>query len=163
IDLMSLEIRSADELGPAFETLAKERVEALAVPPDTVFNNFRKRIAELAAGMRMPAIYGFREHVEDGGLMSYGPDNRDNYRRAATMVDRIIRAARPGNWRGKHQTNLEWVINLKPARMMGFDIPRPLLARADEVLEGGGAPLSRPRRGGPGRHPPESPPMKPAT
>jgi len=135
IDLMSLEIRSADELGPAFETLAKERVEALAVPPDTVFNNFRKRIAELAAGMRMPAIYGFREHVEDGGLMSYGPDNRDNYRRAATYVDRILKGAKPGDLPVEQPTKFELVINLKTARMMGLDIPRSLLVRADEVLE----------------------------
>ena len=135
IDLMPLEIRSPDELGPAFEALAKDHVEALAVPPDTVFNNFRRRIAELAATMRMPAIYGFREHVEDGGLMSYGPDNRGNYRRAAIYVDKILKGANPGDLPIEQPTKFELVINLKAAKALGLEIPPTLLARADEVIE----------------------------
>ena len=135
IDLMPLEIRSPDELGPAFEALAKDHVEALAVPPDTVFNNFRRRIAELAATMRMPAIYGFREHVEDGGLMSYGPDNRGNYRRAAIYVDKILKGANPSDLPIEQPTKFELVINLKAAKALGLEIPPTLLARADEVIE----------------------------
>ena len=135
IDLMPLEIRSPDELGPAFEALSKDHVEALAVPPDTVFNNFRRRIAELAATMRMPAIYGFREHVEDGGLISYGPDNRGNYRRAATYVDKILKGANPGDVPIEQPTKFELVINLKTAKALGLTIPPTLLARADEVIE----------------------------
>ena len=135
IDLMPLEIRSPDELGPAFEALVKDHVEALAVPPDTVFNNFRGRIAELAATMRMPAIYGFREHVEDGGLMSYGPDNRGNYRRAAIYVDKILKGANPGDLPIEQPTKFEFVINLKTAKTLGLEIPPQLLARADEVIE----------------------------
>jgi putative ABC transport system substrate-binding protein len=135
IELMPLEIRSPDELGPAFEALAKNHVEALAVPPDTVFNNFRGRIAELAATMRMPAIYGFREHVEDGGLMSYGPDNRGNYRRAATYVDKILKGANPGDLPIEQPTKFELVINLKAAKALGLTVPPQLLARADEVIE----------------------------
>jgi putative ABC transport system substrate-binding protein len=135
IDLMPLEIHNPDELGPAFEALAKERVEALAVSPDTVFNNFRKRIAELAAAMRMPAIYGFREAVEDGGLMSYGPDNRGNYRRAATYVDKILKGAKPGDLPIEQPTKIELVINLKAAKALGLTVPPALLARADEVIE----------------------------
>ena len=135
IDLMPVEIRYPDELGPAFETLAKERVEALAVPPDTVFSNFRRRIAELAAATRMPAIYGFREHVEDGGLMSYGPDNRGNYRRAAAYVDKILKGAKPGDLPIEQPTKFELVINLKTAKALGLEIPPQLLARADEVIE----------------------------
>jgi putative ABC transport system substrate-binding protein len=135
IDLMPVEIRYPDELGPAFETLAKERVEALAVPPDTVFSNFRRRIAELAAATRMPAIYGFREHVEDGGLMSYGPDNRGNYRRAAAYVDKILKGAKPGDLPIEQPTKFELVINLKTAKALGLEIPPQLLARADDVIE----------------------------
>ena len=135
IDLMPVEIRYPDELGPAFETLAKERVEALTVPPDTVFSNFRRRIAELAAATRMPAIYGFREHVEDGGLMSYGPDNRGNYRRAAAYVDKILKSAKPGDLPIEQPTKFELVINLKTAKALGLEIPPQLLARADEVIE----------------------------
>ena len=135
IDLMPVEIRYPDELGPAFETLAKERVEALTVPPDTVFSNFRRRIAELAAATRMPAIYGFREHVEDGGLMSYGPDNRGNYRRAAAYVDKILKGAKPGDLPIEQPTKFELVINLKTAKALGLEIPPQLLARADEVIE----------------------------
>ena len=135
IDLMPLEIRSPDELGPAFEALVKDHVEALAVPPDTVFNNFRGRIAELAATMRMPAIYGFREHVEDGGLMSYGPDNRVNYRRAAAYVDKILKGAKPGDLPIEQPTQFELVINLKTANALGLEIPPSLIARADEVIE----------------------------
>jgi putative ABC transport system substrate-binding protein len=100
-----------------------------------VFNNFRVRIAELAAAMRMPAIYGFREHVEDGGLMSYGPDNRVNYRRAATYVDRILKGAKPGDLPIEQPTKFELVINLKAAKALGLDVPPTLLARADEVIE----------------------------
>jgi putative tryptophan/tyrosine transport system substrate-binding protein len=135
IDLMPVEIRSPDELGPAFETLAKERVEALAVPPDAVFNNFRRRIAELAAAMRMPAIYGFREQVEDGGLMSYGPDNRVSWRRAAAYVDKILKGAKPGDLPIEQPTKVELVINLKTAKALDLEIPPALLARADEVIE----------------------------
>jgi ABC-type uncharacterized transport system substrate-binding protein len=135
IDLMPQEISSPDELGPAFEALVKQRVEALAVPPDTVFNNFRRRIAELAAAMRVPAIYGFREAVEDGGLMSYGPDNRDNYRRAASYVDKILKGAKPGDLPIEQPTKIELIINLKAAKALGLEIPLQLLARADEVIE----------------------------
>jgi putative tryptophan/tyrosine transport system substrate-binding protein len=135
IDLIPLEIRSPDELGPAFEALVKDHAEALAVPPDTVFNNFRGRIAELAATMQMPAIYGFREHVEDGGLMSYGPDNRGNYRRAATYVDKILKGANPGDLPIEQPTKFELVINLKAAKALGLTVPPQLLARADEVIE----------------------------
>jgi putative ABC transport system substrate-binding protein len=132
---MPQEISSPDELGPAFEALVKRRVEALAVPPDTVFNNFRRRIAELAAAMRMPAIYGFREAVEDGGLMSYGPDNRDNYRRAASYVDKILKGAKAGDLPIEQPTKIELIINLKAAKAIGLPIPPTLLARADEVIE----------------------------
>src|SRR5262249_16047026 len=135
IELIPEEIRNPDELDSAFEKLTKEGVEALAVPPDTVFNNFRRRIAELAVAKRMPAIYGFREHVEDGGLMSYGPDNRINYRRAAVYVDKILKGAKAGDLPIEQPTQFELVINLKTAKALGLTVPPTLLAHTDEVIE----------------------------
>ena len=135
IELIPEEILSPDELGSAFEKLAKKGAEALAVPPDTVFNNFRRRIAELAVAKRMAAIYGFREHVEDGGLMSYGPDNRINYRRAAVYVDKILRGAKAGDLPIEQPTQFELVINLKTAKALGLTVPPTLLAHSDEVIE----------------------------
>src|SRR5262249_10934391 len=88
--LMPVERGSPDKLESAFETLRTERVDALLVPPDTTFYSRRRQIADLAATTRLPAIYGYREHVEDGGLMSYGPDIPDQYRRAAIYVDKIL-------------------------------------------------------------------------
>ena len=131
---MPLEIRSPDELGPAFEAMVKDHVEALAVPPDTVFNNFRGRIAELAATMRMPAIYGFREHVEDGGLMSYGPDNRGNYRRAQPMLIKFSRARIPVICRLSSPPSSSWSSISKPRRRLALRC-RTRSARADEVIE----------------------------
>ena len=133
--LVPVEVGSADKLGSAFETLGKERVEALMVPPDTVFYTLRRQIAELAATMRLPAIYGYRAHVEEGGLMSYGPDPRDLYRRAAIYVDKILKGAKPAELPIEQPTKIELVINLKTAKALGLVVPPTLLARADEVIE----------------------------
>jgi ABC-type uncharacterized transport system substrate-binding protein len=89
--LVPVEVSSPDKLDLVFVTLVAERVEALLVPPDTTFYSRRQQIADLAATTRLPAIYGYREHVEVGGLMSYGPDIVDQYRRAATYVDKILK------------------------------------------------------------------------
>jgi putative ABC transport system substrate-binding protein len=135
ITLIPIEIRTPDELVAAFASLGEKRVEAMAVPPDTVFLNLRQRIAELAAVQRLPAIYGFRQHVEDGGLMSYGPDSRENYRRAAAFVDKILKGAKPGDLPVEQPRKLELLINLKTAKALGLTVPPTLLARADEVIE----------------------------
>jgi len=105
------------------------------VPPDTVFRTYRQRIAELAAAARLPAIYGYRDHVEAGGLISYGPKLEENYRRAATYVDKILKGAKPSDLPIEQPTKIELVINLKTAKALGFDVPPSLLARADEVIE----------------------------
>jgi putative ABC transport system substrate-binding protein len=133
--LLPVEVGSPDKLEPAFETLRTERVEAVLVPPDTTFYSRRRQIADLAATTRLPAIYGYREHVEDGGLMSYGPDIPDQYRRAATYVDKILKGAQPAELPVEQPTKIELVINLKTATALGLNVPAMLLARADEVFE----------------------------
>ena len=133
--LVPVEVGSPDKLGSAFDTLRQERVEALMVTPDTTFFSRRRQIAELAATMRLPAIYGYREHVEEGGLISYGPDVRDLYRRAAGYVDKILKGANPSDLPVEQPTKFELVINLKTAKALSLEIPPTLLARADEVIE----------------------------
>jgi putative ABC transport system substrate-binding protein len=129
--LVPVEVDSPDKLEPAFKTLGTQRVEALLVPPDTAFHSRRRQIAELAATTRLPAIYGYREHVEDGGLISYGPDIPDQYRRAATYVDKILKGTQPADLPVEQPTKIELVINLKTARALGLEIPATLLARAE--------------------------------
>ena len=133
--LVPVEVGSPDKLEAAFKMLGTERVEALLVPPDTAFHSRRRQIAELAATTRLPAIYGYREHVEDGGLISYGPDIPDQYRRAATYVDKILKGTQPADLPVEQPTKIELVINLKTARALGLEVPPTLLARADEVIE----------------------------
>jgi putative tryptophan/tyrosine transport system substrate-binding protein len=132
--LVPVEVGSPDKLESAFATLGMERVEAV-LPPDTTFYSRRRQIAEFAATTRLPAIYGYREHVEDGGLMSYGPDIPDQYRRAAIYVDKILKGAQPAELPVEQPTKIELVINLRTAKALGLDVPPTLLARADEVIE----------------------------
>jgi putative ABC transport system substrate-binding protein len=135
ISLVPFEIQTAEQLEPAFAAFARERVDALLVPPDTTFATHRRRIAELAASVRLPAVYFTREHAQDGGLMSYGPDVGEGYRRAANYVDKILKGAKPGDLPVEQPTKIELVINLKTAKALGLEIPPQLLARADEVIE----------------------------
>jgi putative ABC transport system substrate-binding protein len=135
ITLVPVEVSDPDKLTSAFDTLQKERVEALLVSPDVSFYSRRRQMAELAATTRLPAIYGYRHHVEEGGLMSYGPDIPDQYRRAATYVDKILKGARPSDLPVEQPTKFELVFNVKTARALALDIPPTLLARADEVIE----------------------------
>jgi putative tryptophan/tyrosine transport system substrate-binding protein len=135
LTLVQCDIESLDGLDAAFAALNRARVEALMVPPDTVFLTLRRRIAELAASARLPAIYGFRDHLEAGGLMSYGPDIRESYRRAATYVDKILKGAKPADLPIEQPTKIELILNLKTAEALGIGVPPLLLARADEVIE----------------------------
>lgn len=135
IALVPFEIERAEQLEAAFAVFVRERVDALLVPPDFVFYTHRRRIAELAASARLPAVYFLRAQVEDGGLMSYGPDLREGFRRAATYVDKILKGTKPGDLPVEQPTKIELVVNLKAAKTLGIEIPPQLLARADVVIE----------------------------
>jgi putative ABC transport system substrate-binding protein len=100
-----------------------------------MFLNERRRLADLAAKTRLPAVYSAREFVDDGGLMAYGPDRADLYRRAATYVDKILKGAKPGDLPVERPTKFEFVINLKTAKALGLTIPPSLLGRADGIIQ----------------------------
>jgi putative tryptophan/tyrosine transport system substrate-binding protein len=134
LEATSLEVRQPEDIEPAIEAL-KGGADALYVVADPLVNTNRARIHALAMGARLPAIYNAREHVEAGGLISYGPDFTELYRRAADFVDRILRGAKPGDIPVEQPTKFELVINLRTAKALGLEIPPTLLARADEVIE----------------------------
>jgi putative ABC transport system substrate-binding protein len=130
-----VEARTQDELEDALAAAKRGRADAVIVLGGTMFFTHRVRLAELAARRRLPAVYLLREHVEAGGLMAYGVDLRDNYRRAAGFVDRILKGARPGDLPIERPTKFELAINLRAARALGLTIPPSVLARADHLLE----------------------------
>jgi putative ABC transport system substrate-binding protein len=135
VELQLLEARGPDEFDGAFAAMAKERVGALVVIADPVFNIHRTRLADLEAMNRLPSMHGVREYVEAGGLMSYGPNLSDLFRRAATYVDKILKGAKPSDLPVEQPNKFEFVINLKTAKTLGLTVPPSLLARADEVIE----------------------------
>jgi putative ABC transport system substrate-binding protein len=128
-------VGSGAEIGPALEAFAREPNGGLIVLPDVTTMNHRDAIIELAARHRLPAMYPFRYFAVSGGLMSYGPDLRDVFRRAAAYVDRILRGTRPGDLPVQAPIWLEQVMNLRAAKVLGITMPPLLLARADEVIE----------------------------
>jgi ABC-type uncharacterized transport system substrate-binding protein len=134
VDVDVLEIRRAEDIAPAFEAL-KGAAQALYVCPDATINANHARIYTLALGARLPTMHGLREYVEAGGLMSYGPNLPDLYRRAADYVDKILRGAKPADLPVEQPTKFDLVINLVTARALGLTVPQTLLARADEVIE----------------------------
>jgi putative ABC transport system substrate-binding protein len=135
VQLQLLEVRGPNEFDGAFAAMATERVGALLVVADSMFNLHRTQLADLAARSRLPAAYGLRENVEAGGLMSYGPSLRDLFRRSATYVDKILKGAKPGDLPVEQPTKFELVINLKTAKALGLTIPQSVLSRADQVIE----------------------------
>jgi putative tryptophan/tyrosine transport system substrate-binding protein len=134
IALQLVEVRQPDQLASALSTLAPQRAEALLVLSDPVFGSQLARIAQHAARHRLPAVYGRREFAAAGGLLAYGPNFEDNYRRAATYVDKILKGATPASLPVEQPTKFELVINLKTAKSLGLTIPQSLLLRADEVI-----------------------------
>jgi putative ABC transport system substrate-binding protein len=136
LQLTSLEIsRRIDSLDQLFETAILGRTDALVVIEDLVTVTYRSRILDFAAMSRLPAIYPLREFADEGGLMSYGADRRDLYRRAAGYVHRIFKGARPADLPVEPSTRFELVINLKTAKALGLTIPQTLLLRADQIIQ----------------------------
>jgi len=135
IALVPFEFRNPDQLEAAFATFVQGRADALLVPPDVTFVTHRRRIADLSLSARLPTIFFNRQSAEDGGLMSYGPDQLENYRRAAVYVDKILKGAKPQDLPIERPTKIELVINLKTAKELGLEIPPMLLARADDVIQ----------------------------
>jgi putative tryptophan/tyrosine transport system substrate-binding protein len=134
LEAAMLEIRRAEDIAPGFEAL-RGSADALYVVADPLVNSNRARIHTLAMKARLPAIYNAKEHVEAGGLMSYGPNFPELYRRAADFVDRILRGAKPSDIPVEQPTKFDLAINLITAKALGIDIRPTLLARADEVIE----------------------------
>jgi putative ABC transport system substrate-binding protein len=135
VTLQRLDSRHPDDLERLFAAAARERADAVIVFTHGFAVRNRARIIELAARHRLPTIYGWREFVDAGGFMSYGPDVQGVVRRAATYVDRIARGAKPGDLPIEQPTRLELIINLKTAQALGLTIPPTLLLRADQVIE----------------------------
>jgi ABC-type uncharacterized transport system substrate-binding protein len=133
--LHSATIQSPDDFDSLFATMIRDRPEALLVLADTVTIANRQRTVEFAARSRVPGIYEARAFVDAGGLMSYGIDVSDHYRRAASYVDKILKGAKPADLPVEQPTKFELVINLKTAKALGLTIPPALLQRADQVIE----------------------------
>lgn len=135
VRLLILDARKPDEFDAAFAAMATDRVAGLFVFGDAMFSVHRARLAELAIRYRLPTMYTNRPHVEAGGLMCYGPNFVDVWRRAAAYVDKILKGANPAELPVEQPTKFELVINLKTAKALGITVPPTLLARADEVIE----------------------------
>jgi len=134
VRLQFVETRGPADIDRAFSDMTRERAGALTVLSSTMFLGERSRLVDLAAKNRLPAVYAWREAVDAGGLMSYGANLADLFRRAATYVDRILKGAKPGDLPVEQPTKFELVINLKTAKALGLTIPPSLLQRADQVI-----------------------------
>ena len=135
VKVLPVEARTAPEIEKAFSAMAREKAGAVIVARDALFLQQARQIAELAAKHRLPTISGIREHIEAGGLMTYGPNSTDSFRRAATYVDKIIKGEKPANLPVEQPTKFELVINRKTANALGLTIPQSLLIMADRVIE----------------------------
>jgi putative tryptophan/tyrosine transport system substrate-binding protein len=135
VRLQRLEINDPGDFEGAFAAMTRERAGAVVIVPDTHTVVHAARLAELAVKHRLPTLHAYREEVEAGGLLSYGPSLVEVFRRAASYVDKILKGAKPADLPVEQPTRFELVINLKTARALVLDIPPTLLARADEVIE----------------------------
>jgi putative ABC transport system substrate-binding protein len=134
IKLQALEVRGPEDFDSAFKSAIKERAGGLIALRSPMLVNHRKQFLKLAEDNRLPGIYDDKNFVEPGGLMSYGTDRADLFRRAATYVDKILKGAKPGDLPVEQPTKFELVINLKTAKQIGLTIPPNVLARADKVI-----------------------------
>ena len=134
IELSFVSARTTEEIGPAFSAMTRAHAEALYVLGDAFFHRHQMTLLNLAAKARLPVIYGSRQFTDAGGLMSYGPNYGDVFRRSAVYVDKILKGARPGDLPIEQPTKFEFVVNLKTAKALGITIPQSILLRADEVI-----------------------------
>jgi putative ABC transport system substrate-binding protein len=135
IKVVPAEVRTASDIGSAYDALVAEGVQVVVVEQSSMLVNARKQTAEAAAAKKLPTVYGYREHVEAGGLASYGVNLDWCFHRAAYFVDKILKGANPADLPVEFPTKLELLINLKTAKALGLTMPPTLLARADEVIE----------------------------
>jgi putative ABC transport system substrate-binding protein len=135
LTIQSVEIRDPKNIDAVFAAIIRDHAEGLIVDSDPVNGTNQERIVAFAAANRLPAIYVWRRYVDSGGLMSYGPNFHELWRRAATYVDKILKGANPANLPVEQPTVFEFVVNLKTAKSLGLTIPQSILLRADEVIE----------------------------
>jgi putative ABC transport system substrate-binding protein len=135
VTLERLDVRKPDDLPAALDAITRARVTGLLVFPDSVSYAQRKPILDYAAGRRLPAMYAFREMVDEGGLLCYGPNLGASYRAAAEYVDKILKGARPGDLPIAQASKFDLVVNLRTAKALGLTIPQVILVRADDVVQ----------------------------
>jgi putative ABC transport system substrate-binding protein len=135
MSVTSYEAQTVEELDSTLGTISKAHPDFLSVLNDPFLFANRKKICDAAAQIPLPAIYGFREFVDDGGLISFGTNLSDSYRRAAAYVDKILKGAKPGDLPVQAPTKFELIINSRTAKALGLTLPPSLLGRADDVLE----------------------------
>jgi len=135
VQLQPIEVRGPQDLEPAFAMIQEARPDGLIVIPDRFLLTYRASIVQLLARQRLPGMFPFREFVQEGGLLSYGPDYTDMYRRAATYVAKILQGAKPSDLSMEQPTKFEFLINLKTAQTLGLTIPPTLLFQANEVIK----------------------------
>lgn len=135
VKLLSVEVNATTDFDGAFSTLTSERPEALLTFADPLTRRHQQRIVDFTLNSRLPAIYEFKEWVDVGGLVSYGPDDQDNFRRAAIYVDKILKGTKPGDLPVQQPMRFELVINLQTAKQIGVTIPPEVLMRADRVIK----------------------------
>jgi putative ABC transport system substrate-binding protein len=135
VEVRSLEVRDPKDFDDAFETVSKQRPDALIAVDDPLTVGYQTRIARFAAANKLPSLHGVKEFVTAGGLIAYGPNPADLFRRAAGYLDRILKGTKPADLPVQQPTRFELLINLKTARAIGLTVPDTLLARADEVIE----------------------------
>jgi putative ABC transport system substrate-binding protein len=135
VQFQPLEARNPRDIEQVFDAAPGERAAGLIVFDDPVLFSHRKQIVALAVKRRLPAMYGFREFVDEGGLMSYGPDRVDHYRRTALYVDKILKGTKPGDLPVEQPTKFELVINMKTTKALGLTIPPSLRLQANQLVE----------------------------
>jgi len=135
LQLVKVPAQASDDFYGAFAVMARERAEAIMVVASPLFITHRERLAELASEHRLPAMFGSKENVQAGGLISYSADLTDLHRRAAAYIDKILKGAKADELPVEQASKYEMVINLKTAKALGLTVPPSLIARADEVIE----------------------------